>query len=240
MKIPNKKGLIQIDAIDHDLARLSRHIHIEDNRASVIETSSKLRVDTVINSHPRLFKVSSHSNTMKRKRVSDQELKVHYDRLTTKLNNTNPEAQATPSERNLLKLLKNKSKKQILKSVWIGTHCIDLFIPNCKLGKGVGLAIEVDGDVHNFESKMKKDERKRSQLTNLGIALIHVKNWDFKKPAFKSFIDGYSSLKALDSRERQRMWRRIHTYTLAIHLSNSDFFNIFTKHEKSVGSEDEK
>jgi very-short-patch-repair endonuclease len=166
-------------------------------------------------------------------RPDNEVLRIRYLQLCDELNSRNKDFEVTPAERLLVKQLRSYSSKYIKRSVWIGSYCIDIFIPNVRTDLSNtgwvmrGLAIEVDGDVHNYEPKMAKDERKCEELLKLGIGLTHIHNWDFNKNAVQMLKVSYRDLKTQDSRERRRMWNRIYAYTLAIHLTDKEFFKIF-------------
>lgn len=160
-------------------------------------------------------------------------LKTEYWELNQKLREQNPQTQRTPSEQYLRDLIAVKTKREVYQSIWIGSYCFDLFIPNIRSSFKHpnrvmrGLAIEVDGDSHNFEGKMKKDNQKGIEALFLGIGETHIKNWDFNKKTALDFRLGVSGLKSLDSRERRRLWRRIFCYTIAIHFPEEQFFELF-------------
>lgn len=146
----------------------------------------------------------------------------------------------TLPERKFFKQLNLHQKKKIYQSIPIGSHIIDLFIPNIRTNLQHpmrimrGLAIEIDGDVHNYEDKMKKDERKGIELSFIGIGVIHIQNWDFNNPSVDVFTKKHSNLKSLDSRERKRLWRRIMLLTLALRLNNKEFFQLFIEKRENV------
>jgi hypothetical protein len=90
-----------------------------------------------------------------------------------------------------------------------------------------GLAIEVDGDIHNDEAKMKKDELKVRSLAALGIGTLSIANWDFHESVVQHVQRNIGSLKPLESRERRRLWKRIYLFTLAMNLNDREFFRLF-------------
>lgn len=57
----------------------------------------------------------------------------------------------------------------------IENYIIDFYCPQLKL------AIEIDGDVHHYDEKMKKDLEKDRLLNAEGIKLIRIKNLDFEE-----------------------------------------------------------
>lgn len=171
---------------------------------------------------------------------TDQVLRSAYLKLSAQ-KSSNRDCERTHKERTFLKGLKLHSQKQVLPSVRIGGHCVDLFVPNIRSSENGthvmrGLAIEVDGDIHNDEGKMRKDELKNAMLSILGIGMTSIPNWDLREPTVRILQQQLGSFRRLDSRERQRLWRRIYVLTLAWHLSDREFLSLFTKHSRSVPS----
>lgn len=166
-------------------------------------------------------------------RPADGLLREAYEKLVLAKGLSMRQMERTGPERELYQRLKDASRKQILRSVWIGRHCIDLFVPNLKsesIGASVmrGLAIEVDGDVHNYEGKMRKDHNKVQTLFSIGVAQATVLNTDLSKPTVLSMIQKINVLPTLDSRERRRLWRRIYLITLALNLTDRHFNQLFS------------
>lgn len=192
--------------------------------------NAKVRLQCIKKIYPKMFKfhpsIKSHKGRFRKPDFS--ELKTSYEKLTRRLSTKNLASISTASERTFLKKLQYSSKKKTYQNLWIGTHNIDLFIPNIHNSKiSHGLAIEIDGDVHDFESKMKKDEQKGEQLKSLGIATTHIKNWELDSASLDELKRKHNLLKTLDSRARQRLWTKIYAITLACHLSDDEFFQIF-------------
>lgn len=159
-------------------------------------------------------------------------IKKAYIELVKKKNASSREHERTSHERQLAYRLMIFTNKAILASTWIGHHCFDLFIPNVRseIGEGRrmrGLAIEVDGDVHNLESKMRKDERKSEILQMIGVGQTHIPNLEFNEPTVKIIQERLKGLKPLDSRERRRLWKRIYLITIALQMNDKAFYDLF-------------
>ncbi len=218
--------------------------YYENSQISEKKKESKLRIDFIYSTYPRLFN-SRRAKVPKLIQPSFKTLKSKYFELTNKLNSANPEAMRTRAESRFKTKLRLHSKKQLKQSIWIGSHCIDLFIPNIrshhKYPKKVmrGLAIEIDGDCHKYEQKGIKDERKGAELLDLGIGTIHIPNWEFNETTIKDILKSISNFEPLDSRERIRLWTRIFTYTLATHLTHKEFFQIFKVKPDLIGDKNE-
>ena len=110
--------------------------------------------------------------------ISPTRLHEAYQKVTRSLNKTyEAETIRTRAERYLHQLLRESTGEDIKASMWIGNHCVDLFIPR------IGLAIEVDGDIHDNEMKMRKDELKEEFLAKLGIMVWHINNNEIRRRA---------------------------------------------------------
>jgi len=57
----------------------------------------------------------------------------------------------------------------------IENYIVDFYCPALKL------AIEIDGDVHYFDEKVKKDKKKNETLNTEGIKVIRIENLDFEE-----------------------------------------------------------
>ena len=115
-----------------------------------------------------------------------------------------------------------------LRSLWIGNFNVDFLFPSIK-GEGSGsdntqgLAIEIDGGIHNRQFKMNKDSHKIEALSLLHIGVTHVGN-DFKDDLKTiNLFKGLAKANRLDSRGKERVMRRIYIYTIAYFLSNQEF-----------------
>lgn len=139
----------------------------------------------------------------------------------------------TDKERSFVESLRTFNAKTILHSVWIGNHCMDIFVPNVRspLGDGRrmrGLVFEIDGDVHFYEDKMRKDEIKSDLLKMIGIGEAAIPNWQFGEKTIKALQASLNGFRPLDSRERRRLWRRIYLLTIAIQMNDKRFYEVFT------------
>lgn len=133
------------------------------------------------------------------------------------------EESRTVSEKKVFAVLKSATNLKFFRSLWIGNRNIDLFFP-CLGEKGEkgfkGLAIEVDGGIHNEEFKMTKDNHKYELLHKLRIALYTIENDDLSEESFINFIKNLKLLYRLDSRGRKRVMRNVFLYTISSHLNH--------------------
>lgn len=155
------------------------------------------------------------------------EIERCYNVMTKILNHdtrAGQEATKTKKEVSVLKRIKEKTKLRSYDSFWIGSRNIDIFIPclrgeRCSFGGQSsgpfnGLAIEVDGDVHNSQLKMNRDNSKYDLLKRLRIAVYVIENGDLQEETFKSFLRQISTLPRLDSRAKKRVMRNVYLATL--------------------------
>ena len=166
-------------------------------------------------------------------RPSFETLHRLYWELVQKKERNSREHLRTHKERAFVENLRTFNAKTILHSVWIGNHCMDIFVPNVRsaLGDGRrmrGLVFEIDGDVHFYEDKMRKDEIKSDILKMIGIGETAIPNWQFGEKTIKAIQAGLNGLRPLDSRERRRLWRRIYLLTIAIQMNDKCFYEVFT------------
>lgn len=146
-----------------------------------------------------------------------EDLKPEYERVITLLNiKWKDEVSPTRFEKQLVEDLKALTKLDVLQSVWIGNHCIDIFIP------GLGYAIEVDGSVHDKEHKMRKDSLRDKNLGSIGINVMSVPNnqIEYLWPAF--LIHFRKEKKILSTYQKRKMWRDIYIITLLAHSALSE------------------
>lgn len=147
-----------------------------------------------------------------------------YMEVEGMLNQLYPEAlDRTRSEIKVELAVSSFTKLQILKNYWIGNCNVDVFIPalsgdyiNGRKGYS-GLAIEIDGYIHDKEFKIKKDLHKIDRLKDFGILVYSLKNEDIESPQFISLLRNINQLKTIDSRRKKRMFRNIYVYTIFVH-----------------------
>ena len=70
---------------------------------------------------------------------------------------------------NRLKGRQIKNKK-FRRQFGVGRYVIDFYCPEIKL------AIELDGDTHNSTDEIKYDKTRQSEIENLGIIFLRIKN----------------------------------------------------------------
>jgi hypothetical protein len=110
------------------------------------------------------------------------------------------------------------SRTQCFQGVWIGRSCFDFFFPGIAGGFGNnrlrGLALEIDGSIHQAESKMRKDEFKGDFLRRLGIGHYSIANDNVNNQSLAQIISLNKTHRVLDTRAKERLWRIIYTVTI--------------------------
>ena len=92
-----------------------------------------------------------------------------------------------------------------------------------------GLVIEIDGPVHNYEGKMKRDNSKFNGAHFLNIATLCIENEDLKCFQIKSFLEGLSSVPLLDSREKSRLLKKVYLITILKNSTEEELESFFGK-----------
>jgi len=142
-------------------------------------------------------------------------LKNAYNELSIILNKKfRPEIHRTSNEFYLYSKLSKEIKFKIMHSVWIGNRNIDFFIPKVKLSNHSGLVIEVDGEVHLKEFKMKKDFAKFNQLEKLNLEVYRLMNGEINHPITIELISKIKKSYSSDTRSFNRLMRRIYIFTI--------------------------
>lgn len=154
----------------------------------------------------------------------------------------------TISEDAVYNSISQRTNLKFYRSIWIGNRNIDLFcpavgqlyLPNIKGHKIKrhqimrGLAIEIDGAIHNRELKMKKDNHKAHILGELGIGYTVVPNEDTCHPSVLNMIADLKKMTRLDSRARKRLMRKVYVTTLLYHASDEVIANLYQINEKGA------
>lgn len=147
-----------------------------------------------------------------------------YEEITKRLN-SNFESITTHSENTVFNKLQKFTKLQIHRQVWIGSRCFDFFIPSVRGNSPVksrGLAIEIDGPIHNTISKMKKDDSKDLLAKSLGIMVHSIPNDDSLDKVTLDFLSRIKDMPRLSYREYRRLWAKIHLRTIELRGTTQD------------------
>lgn len=138
-------------------------------------------------------------------------IRDEYEEICKKRNlNFIQTIESTTSEELAYKVLHAITKMKILRRVWIGSHCVDLFIP------ALGYVIEIDGNVHSNEIKMKKDTLRDYNLQLLGLPVMSIKNPDVSgvTPKFIFDLQRQKEKYKKSSYQKRLMWREIYLLTI--------------------------
>ena len=125
------------------------------------------------------------------------------------------EPTATFSEIQFYQIIASITKMRFMSSVWIGQRNVDILFPQLKTPNGkAGIAIEVNGDIHERIFKMSKDNHLREILAMLGILTLTVENHSLTNQTTKNLITSLKGLKRISSREEKRFIRGIALFTV--------------------------
>ncbi len=149
--------------------------------------------------------------------VSFEELSDRYI-ITKTILKQNPKmdyclSKKTKFEEDFDKMFREKTNKKIFPSFLIAKVSSDFYIPS------LGIVIEIDGKIHDAESKMKKDKLKIDTLAELGIKVISFNNEDIqngaaRSQAVKSFFNNINMTPLLNSRTQKLLMARIYLLTV--------------------------
>lgn len=188
----------------------------------------------------------THKNNLPKNFLS--ECKRLHSKISDRLNKTYPDKVKTNAEKVFINKLKDNSRLQFLSSIWIGNRNVDIFIPSIA-NKAVyekpcmqGLAIELNGAIHNTESKMGKDESLANYLRKLQIGVVTFDSDSIHQIYVDQFIRNLAGVRRLDSRSRNRVMLRVYLSTIiknATHGEISNLFNIPIKVISTVGGDSE-
>jgi hypothetical protein len=153
-----------------------------------------------------------------------------YQAITKKLNEQRAlERKITLAEAFFVQKFALEFRIKVYPQLWVGNLCLDFFIPAFGLRRGIGqrgftlkgLAIEIDGPIHNNFVKAKKDEFKEKSLSDLGILLWRLPNEEvFRSQTLPSRELLERDLGRLCSRARADLWTKIHLITVLYHSSD--------------------
>jgi hypothetical protein len=134
------------------------------------------------------------------------------------LNARYPEAsEKTPAEREVYSILHQSTNLSFYQSVWIANRNVDLFCPAIGVlhqpvlkgqkitreGSMRGVAIEVDGPIHDSELKMRKDTGKYRLLQDLRIGLFPVTNASLQDSGVRNLIRQLKTITRLPTRTKR-------------------------------------
>jgi len=176
----------------------------------------------------RILSDTLSMNSASWKYCDTSELRRRYESICKELNRRHPLAACrTAAEVKVMKLIRSHTKIQVIPSMWVGNVNLDLFIPAITIGTTIGLAIELDGRVHDRELKSRKDAHKISYLADIGIGVSVIENSDLSHPTVQAMLSKLKVMKRGCSRKRKLLWRRIYLETILCHSTRSELTELF-------------
>ncbi len=160
-------------------------------------------------------------------------LQIAYDHFTNKLaisnKEKNLETTKTIHEIRAKKLIEQNFKFKFFTSFWIGNFNIDLFFPQLRL------AIEIDGDIHNQQAKMNKDNYKEYVLhQKFKIIILRLKNDEVVTKLIPILEEIKSNpIHLLSSKAKKRLMRNIYIFTIATIAHDLDEIADFIPHSST-------
>lgn len=168
------------------------------------------------------------------RRPSVKDYRKLYFETCDRLNFEYPSAayERTSAEKIVSKIIRSHTNLQYKVSVWIGSKNVDILFPMIAgtpngNRRHHGLAIEVNGKIHDYYHKMKKDLWKEETLFHLGIGLVTVENIDATHNLVLQIAEQLRFLPRLDSRARARVWLRIYLETIICEATDWQLSQLF-------------
>lgn len=194
------------------------------NNESTLRTILGLRIQDEVD-RDRCDHVNPKSIKKLKLLLSNEELESTYFLIRDLLDQHRKQAiTKTVHEKICKKAIYTATKTTFLTSMWIGRSNFDFFFPYLagEIGKKDrmrGLAIEVDGEVHDLEAKMKKDTNKADALMSIGIGVVHIENCDLNSLPWRNLLNEIKHIPKLDFRAKRRLLANVYAYTI---LANKD------------------
>lgn len=164
--------------------------------------------------------------------VTTEKLLRYYEDVSQNLNACySSENDVCPTERILINKILAQTNTKLIRNMWIGRRNIDLFLPQLAHGQFEGIAIELNGKIHNSEFKMKKDNFKNKALEDIFLLPISIDVNDLNHPHTSQIINMISRLKKLNKTQEERVLRRIYTKTILANRTNEELFQLFDSNE---------
>ncbi|KHD87422.1 MAG: hypothetical protein OM95_14660 [Bdellovibrio sp. ArHS] len=229
------------------MSKMEREIAKELCRNRSAKKKDAFRLSVLRSLYPRLFNDSTTIGVLRINLKSyvhpkHDEICIKYEALNAQLNESFTE-QSTPtsSERILRNKLHAVSKCEFLPSIWIGRKNVDLFAPtlsgfNRQLESFCGVAIEVDGPIHDLWPKALKDNHKEELLHWMNILTLRVKNADIAADRLK-FLNTRYYFRPTDTRAKRRIWLKIYLVTIFLNASDQDIESLFQCNLSSLAKE---
>jgi hypothetical protein len=174
------------------------------------------------------------------RRISDLgRLQTDYNSICELLNQWRPiEKSRTFAEKEFLERFMRRFKVKIDSQVWVGNLCLDFFTASWAVSKGLGIrgfrakgiAFEIDGPIHEFTLKNKKDRFKEKVLEELRIVVWRISNRQvYRGENLPSRSTMNVEFRSPCSRSRKRLWSKIHLMTVLYHGSDDTVRSHFPK-----------
>lgn len=196
-----------------------------------IAASKKVLKETLLQEGGENYK-KRKLRAINRRPIKNWELKDAYWRFSNRILKAKQMVHTrTWGELAVERVIKKYSKASVYHSFWIGPHCVDLFIPRYKL------AIEINGNIHFNELKMRKDSLRDSRvMSSMGITVWEIRNEDVGSIKYR-VIELMEKESPRASRVVKKMWRDIYIETLARVFPMEELSRMFNRNIKYLAIE---
>lgn len=142
----------------------------------------------------------------------------------------------SPAEDEFEKQFRKRWRLRLYRQVWIGNLCADFFVPSlgCRSPnflrgfQSKGIVFEIDGDIHQRQWKLRKDEYKDMALYDLGFSIWRVEDSQvYRRQNLPERLTVLREFGKTCHREQSRIWRTIYLQTLLYHGTQSEIENVF-------------
>lgn len=191
-----------------------------------------------------LFDLKTVSSSARLKHPDPEELAFAHQVIEHKVRKANPsQFIVTHEQLEFMEMVKHYSKRRFAESVQFGTFTLDAFTPifsgklksghitslfknsHAKsvlsyrqnfLGAPNGFVFEVNGKCHDAnQGRINKDAVKANAIHGCNLFLLDISNQDVRKNSTATFLRNLEQLELNCSRTREKIWSRIHLFTIA-------------------------
>lgn len=183
-----------------------------------------------ITGHPTVYNLALRG--IHPRPLSYEGLKAEYNRIVCRL--PREASQPTTHELAIRRTMRATIKTRPLFNCWIGPYNADIFFyqyggsaKNLELKTYRGIIIEIDGDIHLTESKMRKDMSRVDYFAQLGLCVCSINNNDISSASITRLLYEVNRFHRNSSRTVRRLLTRIYLETLCAHLGEREFGDLF-------------
>lgn len=137
----------------------------------------------------------------------------------------------TQAEKSFALLCSKKLKREVMQSFWVGPFQFDFLVFASKRPSYRGIVFEIDGQVHEIESKMKKDSCKDHYISSeFGIIVKHIDNSEVRSPNVEKVLETINLEARLEHKTKLNLLVQISAATMASAYYSKDFGPSYRSH----------